>query len=241
MSDRTASDRAPLLEALNLERIYPDGDVHALRGVSLKVKRGESVAITGPSGCGKSTLLHLLGGLDQPTQGEVRFEGTPLSALDLDAYRARKTGFVFQSFYLLATLTALENVQVPMLEADWPRAERARRAARLLDDVGLSQRSHQYPARLSGGERQRVAIARALANEPSLLLADEPTGNLDSVNQEELLKLLQRLRRERGLTLVIVTHSPEVAAAADRTIRLRDGKIVSDSSGDAAKPPSSVA
>jgi putative ABC transport system ATP-binding protein len=224
MSDR--DEGVPLIEGVGLERVYPDGDVHALRGVSLRVMRGESVAITGPSGCGKSTLLHLLGALDRPTAGEVRFEGTPLDTLDLDTFRARRIGFVFQSFYLLPTLSAIENVQVPMFEADRPRGERAERAGRLLDEVGLSQRRNQYPGRLSVGERQRVAIARALANEPTLLMADEPTGNLDSVTQDEILTLLQRLRRERSLTLLIVTHSPDVAAAADRIIRLRDGKIV---------------
>jgi ABC-type lipoprotein export system ATPase subunit len=215
----------PLLEGVALERHFPDGAVRALRGVSVQVARGESVAITGPSGCGKSTLLHLLGGLDKPTAGEVRFAGTPLNSLDLDAFRSREVGFVFQSFYLLPTLSAIENVQVPMFESDLPRAARSRRAAQLLEEVGLSKRSRQYPNTLSGGERQRVAIARALSNEPSLLLADEPTGNLDSVSQEEVLNLLNRLRVERSLTLVIVTHSPEVAASADRIIRLRDGLI----------------
>jgi putative ABC transport system ATP-binding protein len=226
MSEREAKQGVPLFEAVGLERVYPDGAVHALRGVSLKVERGESVAITGPSGCGKSTLLHLLGGLDEPSAGEVRYEGTPLSALDLDNYRARQVGFVFQAFYLMPTLTAIENVQVPMFEAAISRHERVARAARLLDDVGLSHRRNQLPSHLSGGERQRVAIARALANEPAALLADEPTGNLDSASQDEVLKLLQKLRQERTLTLLIVTHSPDVAAAADRNIRLRDGKIV---------------
>jgi ABC-type lipoprotein export system ATPase subunit len=226
------SDAGPLLKAEGLTRIYPDGAVRALRGVSLAVTAGESVAITGPSGCGKSTLLHLLGGLDRPTSGEVYFEGAPLGALDLDAFRARRIGFVFQSFHLLPTLSALENVQVPMFEGPWPRGERVARAVRLLDEVGLAHRRDHIPSRLSVGERQRVAIARALANEPALLLADEPTGNLDSVAQAEVLELLGRLRRERSLTLVLVTHSPEVAAAADRVIKLRDGRIV-----DGSPPP----
>jgi putative ABC transport system ATP-binding protein len=216
----------PLIRCEGLVRVYPDGEVQALRGVSLAVREGESLAITGPSGCGKSTLLHLLGGLDRPTGGSVEFEGQPLSSTDLDAYRARKIGFVFQSFHLLPTLTALENVQVPMFEAPWPRSERRARATKLLDEVGMSHRLDQYPTRLSVGERQRVAIGRALANEPKVLLADEPTGNLDSVNQGEVLKLLDRVRRERGLTLVIVTHSHEVADACDRVVRMRDGRII---------------
>jgi putative ABC transport system ATP-binding protein len=225
MSDRDAAG-VPLLEAVKLERVYPDGAVHALRGVSLTLARGESVAITGPSGCGKSTLLHLLGGLDVPTAGEVRFEGKPMATLDLDAYRARQVGFVFQSFYLIPTLTAIENVQVPMFEAEIPRAERTARAGRLLEEVGLAQRKNQLPAHLSGGERQRVAIARALANDPTILMADEPTGNLDSASQAEVLELLKRLRSERSLTLLIITHSAEVAAAADRNVRLKDGRVV---------------
>jgi len=207
-------------------RVYPDGDVHALKRVSLDVFEGESVAVTGPSGCGKSTLLHILGGLDRPNEGTVEFDGRPLDALDLDEYRARQIGFVFQSFYLLPTLTSAENVQVPMFEAAFPRGERAPRAAKLLEDVGMSHRRDQYPGRLSVGERQRVAIARSLANEPRILFADEPTGNLDSVNQDEVLKLLDRLRRERGLTLVIVTHSADVAAACDRVVKMRDGAVV---------------
>jgi putative ABC transport system ATP-binding protein len=219
------SDSEPLLRADGLVRDYPDGEVHALRGVSIAVRAGEWVAITGPSGCGKSTLLHILGGLDRPTSGEVYFEGTPLGALDLDAFRARRLGFVFQSFYLLPTLTALENVQVPMFEGPLPRRERPPRAMALLEEVGLGPRSGHLPGRLSVGERQRVAIARALANEPALLLADEPTGNLDSAAQGEVLELLAHLRDERGLTLVVVTHSPDVATAADRVVRLRDGQV----------------
>ena len=216
---------AALLRADNLTKLYPDGAVRALRGVSLAVRAGESVAITGPSGCGKTTLLHLLGGLDRPSSGEVYFEGEPLAGLDLDAFRARRLGFVFQSFHLLTTLTALENVQVPMFEGPWPRSERAGRAAALLAEVGLAHRAHHRPSRLSVGERQRVAIARALANSPSLILADEPTGNLDSQAQGDVLDLLARLKADRGLTLIVVTHSRDVAAAADREVVLKDGQI----------------
>ncbi|WP_435016248.1 ABC transporter ATP-binding protein [Tundrisphaera sp. TA3] len=216
----------PLLRAEGLTKTYPDGDVRALRGVSLSIAPGESVAITGPSGCGKTTLLQMLGGLDRPTSGEVFFEGRPLASLDLDAFRALRLGFVFQSFHLLGTLSAAENVQVPMFEGPYPRRERAARAEALLEEVGLGHRKHHRPGRLSVGERQRVAIARALANGPNLILADEPTGNLDSRSQADILALLARLRRERSLTLVVVTHSHEVAAAADREVRLRDGRIV---------------
>ncbi|HZW31718.1 MAG TPA: ABC transporter ATP-binding protein [Isosphaeraceae bacterium] len=226
MSDREESPSgSALLRCEGLVKHYPDGNVQALRGVTLAIAAGEFVAITGPSGCGKSTLLHLLGGLDRPTAGEVSFRDQPLARLDLDTYRAREVGFVFQAFHLMATLTAMENVQIPMFEGPWPRRQRAQRAGQLLDEVGLSQRREHRPSQLSAGERQRVAIARALANEPTLLLADEPTGNLDSQSQDEILHLLRQLRERRRLTLVIVTHSPDVARAADRQVRMKDGQI----------------
>ena len=227
MTEAADQSGPPLLRAENLTKRYPDGDVQALQGVSLAVRAGESVAITGPSGCGKTTLLQLLGGLDRPDSGEVFFEGEPLARLDLDAFRARRLGFVFQAFHLLPTLSAVENVQIPMFEGPWPRSERAERAAKLLDEVGLGHRKRHRPSRLSVGERQRVAIARALANEPTLILADEPTGNLDSRgNEAEVLDLLARLRADRGLTMILVTHSRVVAAAADREVVLKDGQII---------------
>jgi putative ABC transport system ATP-binding protein len=215
-----------LLRAIGLTKTYPDGEVQALRGVSLDVERNEAVAIMGPSGCGKSTLLHLLGGLDRPTGGEIYFRGTPLSQIDRDQYRAREIGFVFQSFHVLGTLSAVENVQVPMFETTLGRRQRVERAEALIEQVGLAHRRNHRPMHLSVGERQRVAIARALANEPSLLLADEPTGNLDSRSQNEVLQLLDDLRQRQGLTLIIITHSPEVAAAAQRVIRMRDGRVL---------------
>jgi ABC-type lipoprotein export system ATPase subunit len=217
---------SPLLRAEGLTKTYPDGEVQALRGVSLDVQRNEAVAIMGPSGCGKSTLLHLLGGLDRPTEGEIYFRGTPLSRIDRDQYRAREIGFVFQSFHVLGTLSAVENVQVPMFETALGRRQRVERAEALIAQVGLAHRRNHRPMHLSVGERQRVAIARALANEPSLLLADEPTGNLDSQSQNEVLQLLDDLRQRQGLTLIIITHSPEVAAAAQRVIRMRDGRVL---------------
>jgi ABC-type lipoprotein export system ATPase subunit len=226
MSDPAlAASDAPLLRAEGLVKYFPDGNVQALRGVSLAIAAAESVAITGPSGCGKSTLLHLLGGLDRPTQGEVYFRGEPLSKLDIDNFRARRVGFVFQTFYLIPTLTALENIQIPMFEGAWPPRERLQRAERLIGEVGLSHRRFHRPGQLSIGERQRIAIARALGNDPCLLLADEPTGNLDSKSQDEIIHLLHQLRDERRLTLVIVTHSHDVAQAADRRIPMKDGQL----------------
>lgn len=227
-SNRGEPDKggSPILRAQGLVKHYPDGDVRALRGVSLEIAEGEFAAITGPSGCGKSTLLHLLGGLDRPTAGEVCYRGQPLSRLDIDAFHARDVGFVFQSFHLMPTLSAVENVQVPMFEGPWPRSDRAARAESLLAEVGLAHRANHRPVQLSVGERQRVAIARALANEPALLLADEPTGNLDSTSQDDVLRLLADLRARRGLTLLIVTHSRDVAAAAGRRIAMKDGQIV---------------
>jgi ABC-type lipoprotein export system ATPase subunit len=230
MNDREPNASAPasetaILRAEGLVKHYSDGNVQALRGVSLKIVQGDFVAITGPSGCGKSTLLHLLGGLDQPTQGEVFYREQSLSRLNLDTFHAREIGFVFQSFHLLATLTAAENVQIPMFEGPWPRGERSQRAGDLLGEVGLSHRRDHRPSQLSVGERQRVAIARALANDPSLLLADEPTGNLDSKSQDEILRLIDQIRGRRRLTMVIVTHSHDVAQAADHQIAIKDGQI----------------
>jgi ABC-type lipoprotein export system ATPase subunit len=230
MSDHPGTvTQTVILRADKLAKHYSDGNVQALRGVSLTINVSESVAITGPSGCGKSTLLHLLGGLDRPTEGEVYFRDRPLSKIDIDGFRAHEVGFVFQSFYLMPTLTALENIQVPMFEAPWPSRERAERARRLIAEVGLNERGSHFPGQLSGGERQRVAIARSLANDPSLLLADEPTGNLDSRSNDEIIHLLHRLRDERQLTLVIVTHNHEVAQAADRRVVMKDGLIQNDS------------
>ncbi len=220
----TALD-TPILRAEELVKHYSDGNVHALRGVSLEIAAAESVAITGPSGCGKSTLLHLLGGLDRPSSGEVYFREKSLAKLDVDDFRAHEVGFVFQSFYLMATLSALENIQIPMFEARLAPRARMLRAEQLIEEVGLSHRRFHRPGQLSVGERQRVAIARALANGPRLLLADEPTGNLDSKSQDEIIHLLHQLRDQRRLTLVIVTHSHDVAQAADRRIPMKDGQV----------------
>jgi len=230
--ERAPAQRAvatPILRTERLTKNYPSGDVHALAEVDLAIDEGQYVAIMGPSGSGKSTLLNLLGALDRPSSGEVYFRGRRLSEMpSLDQLRAREIGFVFQSFFLLPTLTVLQNVQIPMFEGPLRAAERLAAAQRLLEDVGMARRSGHRPAQLSVGERQRVAIARALANEPHILLADEPTGNLDSRTGEEILDLFDYLHRERGMTLVIVTHSNEVATRAERLIRLRDGRIVED-------------
>lgn len=219
----------PLLETRDLWKSYPDGKVDALRGVSLSIQKGEYAAIMGPSGSGKSTLLNMLGALDTPTQGQLLFLGKPYAkGTGLDHFRAHHLGFVFQSFCLIPTLTALENVQVPMLGIVANRKERVDRATELLSMVGLEKRLRHLPAKLSVGERQRVAIARALANSPSLVLADEPTGNLDSQRTEEILALFDELRFQRQITLLVVTHSEHVAARAKRTIRFGDGVITND-------------
>jgi ABC-type lipoprotein export system ATPase subunit len=217
---------SPQLEVRNLRKSYDDGRIEALRGVDLTINAGDYIAISGASGSGKSTLLHLLGGLDVATSGEVLFEGAILgTTIDLDEYRAHRIGFIFQAFYLLPTLSAVENVQVPMLAISGSSNSRAERAEALLRELGLDHRLYQYPNELSAGERQRVAIARALANHPSILLADEPTGNLDSVNSARIMEIITGIQKKRGMTLIIVTHENDIANAAPRHIRIRDGRI----------------
>ena len=218
-----------LLQTVDLCKHYPDGDVHALIDANVTLQYGEFVAIMGPSGSGKSTLLSMLGALDLPTSGEVFFRGKPRSDWgSLDQFRSQELGFIFQSFFLLPTLTAIENVQIPMFETSMPLPERVVRAAELLEVVGLSHRANHQPMQLSIGERQRVAIARSLANRPSLLLADEPTGNLDSKNATEVMALFEKLHDD-GMTIAMVTHSDEIASHAGRIIRLRDGRIDDES------------
>jgi putative ABC transport system ATP-binding protein len=216
----------PLLEVRELCKSYDEGRIEALRGVDLAIEAGEFLAISGPSGSGKSTLLQLLGGLDTPTSGEVLFRNARLgSAIDLDTYRSRSIGFIFQAFHLMPTLRILENVQVPMLALSPTPPKRAERALTLLKEMGMEHRLRQYPNELSAGERQRVAIARALANEPEILLADEPTGNLDSANSARIMEILTGIQKQRGMTLIVVTHENEIAHSAARQIRLRDGRI----------------
>jgi len=217
-----------LLEAKGVTKSYDDGRIQALRGVDVQIKAGEFVAISGPSGSGKSTLLHLLGGLDLPTGGEIRFKGTSLAnSFDLDQFRSQRIGFVFQSFHLLPTLRALENVQIPMFEGKLGIHQRRDKAEALLSEMGLEHRLHQYPNQLSAGERQRVAIARSLANDPEILLADEPTGNLDSENSVKIMAILERIQKQRNMALIIVTHEEEIARSALRNIHIRDGRISS--------------
>ncbi len=224
-----SASAAPLLEAKALTREFDEGQVKALRGVDFSIREGEFIAVTGPSGCGKSTLLQVLGALDRPTSGTLLYRGRSLpDHPNPAAYRAREVGFIFQAFHLLPTFTASENVQIPMFETDRSVADRRERAIELLKLVGLEHRLDHFPSKLSGGERQRVAIARSLANGPSVLLADEPTGNLDSENAHLVLDLIIRLQQEQGRTLVLVTHDPSIAGRASRTLRMKDGRIVSD-------------
>ena len=217
---------SPELEVRDLRKSYDEGRIEALRGVDLCIEAGEFLAISGPSGIGKSTLLQLLGGLDTPTSGEVLFRDAQLgSAIGLDAYRSRSVGFIFQAFHLMPTLRVIENVQVPMLALSPAPRNRADRAEALLREMGMEHRLRQYPNELSAGERQRVAIARALANEPEILLADEPTGNLDSANSARIMEILTGIQKQRGMTLIVVTHESEIAHSAAHQIRIRDGRI----------------
>jgi putative ABC transport system ATP-binding protein len=221
-----------VLQASDLRREYHMGGelVRAVRGVTLDIARGDYVAIVGPSGCGKSTLLNLLGGIDRPTTGSVTIEGSRIDQLSDAAatrFRLHHIGFVFQRFYLMPALTAIENVELPMAEAKIPRDKRVRRGRALLAYVGLEARYGHRPAQLSGGEQQRVAIARALANEPQLLLADEPTGELDAKTGTEMIELLAQVNRD-GTTIVVVTHDEDLAGAAHRVVHMRDGVVVDD-------------
>ena len=224
---------APLVQIRDLWKIYTLGDVEveALRGVSLAIEAGEFVAIMGASGSGKSTLMNILGCLDRPTRGSYRFGGADVAGLSADAraaLRNRQIGFVFQNFNLLPRTTALENVELPLYYGDLPLTEQRRRAGAALAAVGLSGRENHVPSQLSGGQQQRVAIARALVNEPALLLADEPTGNLDTQTSDEIMAIVQRLNRDQHITVVLVTHETDVARYAERIIVFRDGLIVSD-------------
>jgi len=232
-----------LIEVQDLIKVYGEGPaaVHALRGVSLRVRAGEFVAIMGPSGSGKSTFMHLLGCLDHPTSGSYRLAGEEVSRLSRDRLalvRNTRIGFVFQSFNLLSRTSALENVELPMLYAGVQRDERVRRARAILEQVGLGDRLAHKPSELSGGQQQRVAVARALANGAPLLMADEPTGNLDSASSADIMALFRHLNAERGITVVVVTHDMQVAAWSNRVVTFRDGLITDDRPVDAVIPAS---
>ena len=223
----------PLIEIENLAKVYHAGDIEvpALRSVSVTVDEGEFVAIMGPSGSGKSTFMNLLGALDRPTSGTYRLDGVDVGKLERDELadiRNRKIGFVFQNFNLLARTSALENVELPMIYSGASGEERHRRAAAALKAVGLADRAHHYPNQLSGGQQQRVAIARSIVNQPKIILADEPTGALDSRTSVEVMAIFQRLNRESGITIVLVTHEPDIAAYANRVLHFRDGRLTED-------------
>lgn len=223
----------PTIQLTGIEKIYDTGAVrvHALRNINLVIEPGEFVAVMGASGSGKSTLMNILGCLDRPTSGQYLLEGVDISQLDKDqraGVRNRKLGFVFQGFNLLRRTTALENVELPLIYAGVPAAERVRRSRMALSIVGLAYREDNHPSQLSGGQQQRVAIARALVNNPSMLLADEPTGNLDTRTSLDVMSVFQRLNRESGITIVLVTHEPDITEFTSRVVMVRDGRVVSD-------------
>lgn len=216
----------PAIRTIELVKRYPGADITALAGVSLDVERGQFFCIMGPSGSGKSTFLNMIGALDTPTSGDVILNGRALSKEpNLDAVRAREVGFIFQLHNLLPTLTSVENVEIPMMALGVPRRERRQRAIELLGSVGLSHRLESIATRLSGGERQRVSIARALANRPAVILGDEPTGDVDSRTGDQIMACIHEARKQSGATLVVVTHNPEVARGADRTLHMKDGRL----------------
>jgi putative ABC transport system ATP-binding protein len=232
--DRLAANARPIIRLENVHKTYDLGEiqVQALRGISLETRPGEFVAVMGPSGSGKSTVMNILGCLDRPTRGRYFLDGVDVSQMsktELARIRNRKLGFVFQQFNLLARTSAVENVELPTIYAGIPPQERAKRAMESLARVGLVERAGHYPSQLSGGQQQRVAIARALVNRPSILLADEPTGNLDSRTSVEIMEILQTLNEEQGLTIVMVTHEADIARFAQRTLEFRDGKLRRDS------------
>ena len=235
------SSAGPVIDVRGLVKTFEDGLVRALDGADFTADKGEFVAVQGPSGCGKSTLLHLIAALDRPDGGIIRVNGRDLAhERDLSRYRAREVGLVFQLDNLLPTLGASENVQVPMFELGFSAAARRERARNLLEQVGLERRERNLPAQLSGGERQRVAMARALANDPPILLADEPTGRLDSESGRRVLDLLEELRSQRGLTVVLVTHDAEVAQRAQRIVRMLDGRVIGESVTPESRAPTST-
>jgi putative ABC transport system ATP-binding protein len=235
----------PIIQATDVVKIYDTGAVrvHALRGVSLSVRRGEMVAVMGPSGCGKTTLLNCLSGIDDPTSGTIVIEGTDIATLDDNtktSYRARRMGFIFQFYNLLPVLTAAENVELPLLVSGTSPEESRSRALDALETVGLREWAGHRPAQLSGGQRQRVTIARALVNNPAIVWADEPTGDLDSATADDIMSLMQRLNREQGLTYVIVTHDASIASRCDRTIHMHDGAIERETMSERADVGSPV-
>ena len=230
-----SSELDNIIVAERVHKTYYTGkvEVHALRGIDLTVRRGEMVAVMGPSGCGKTTLLNCLSGLDDFDRGDIWIEGTSLRRMGdrrRTTYRAQRMGFVFQTFNLLPVLTAAENVELPLLVSGTPPAEAHRRSHAVLEQVGLGDRTDHRPSELSGGQRQRVTIARALVNNPAIIWADEPTGNLDSKTADDILRMMRALNQEHGQTFVIVTHDPTVGALCDRVIRMSDGEIIGDES-----------